>query len=110
MRRGRPAVRIEALAEPSVVACGNSGAHIFRRDIRDLGQAGRRVGQVAQPVNFIGAPQRRQNEELPPFRMLAGIDQRATRGHIHSDELHMRPARRTECQGQDRYGEEYAAY
>ena len=72
--------------------------------------ADRRVGQLAQPAQFIGAPDGGQNEELPPFRMLVLRISAPRAGITVGRQCRMRTARRLERQDQDHDGEEYAAY
>ncbi len=107
------------------IACsGRTGMHtgdLFRRLVdRGLGRrddlraherrrARGRVGQVAQLAQRVGAPERGQDEELPPLRMLLARDQGPARRRHGRRDMRVRADRRVKRQDQDSNGEKYAA-
>lgn len=80
-----------------------------RYSCRRLG-AGRRVGQIAQPIEFICTLERRQYHELPDFRMPLAVEECAASRRDRRVQWRTRSVRRAECQNQDKNGEKYAAY
>jgi hypothetical protein len=72
--------------------------------------AGWCVRQLAQPVQFNGAPlDRAENDKPLPFRTLTPLDKRPA--HLRDiPHLRTRSIQRNECQSQKRDGKKYAAY
>src|SRR6185312_16134285 len=66
--------------------------------------------ELAQTVEFVGALERRADQELPRLRMVADVNERATRRHHRRVQRRTRSVRRDERQSQNQNGEKYAAH